>query len=260
MKNVLLVLIAGLSISLLPSCQKETVTETVVETDTVTIDLKRGLIAYYPFTGNTNDSSGNNKHGQPINGVSYSTDVNNVANAAASFDGIDDYISIPDATNYFAPPKLSVSFLVNLNNVNTRSMLFNKGSFTTPSGIVWGSGMTPAGKIDMTVADPTQACNVLWVDNPSDALLAPAIFQNNTWYHVTLVYNLGVELVYINGALSSAKIDDYNYLKQCSSSNLKIGGWWQNDVVSIHGKMDEIRLYNRILAENEIEKLAEERN
>lgn len=259
MKGLLLLIVAAGFISLSPSCQKETITETVVETDTVTIDLKRGLIAYYPFTGNTNDSSGNNKHGQPMNGLAYGTDVHNNANAAASFDGVDDYITIADANNYFAPSKMSVSFLLNLNNPNARSMIFNKGSFATPSGVVWGSGILPSGRITMTVADPTVACGANWIDNPSDDLPSTLALQANTWTHVTLIYNMGVELIYLNGVLSSAKVDDYTYLKQCATSNLKIGGWWQADVVSLHGKIDEVRIYNRILAENEIEKLAEER-
>ncbi|RZL19768.1 MAG: LamG domain-containing protein, partial [Pedobacter sp.] len=259
MRNVFPILIAVALVSLFPSCQKEVAVETVVETDTVTVNLQRGLIAYYPFTGNANDSSGNNKHGMLINGTSFSTDVKNRANSAASFDGIDDYISITDGTNYFATTKLSISFLMNLNNSLTRSMIFSKGGFTTPTGVVWNSGITPTGNLNMTVGNPTDACTTSWVDNPSDALNSTSLIPANTWVHATLIYNMGVQMIYINGALSSAKIDDYNYLKQCASANLKIGGWWQVDPVSIHGKIDEVRIYNRILAENEIEKLAEER-
>ncbi|RZK66884.1 MAG: LamG domain-containing protein [Pedobacter sp.] len=138
-------------------------------------------------------------------------------------------------------------------------MIFNKGSFATPISVVWGSGMTAAGKLNMLVADPTVSCGSLWVDNPSDDVLSSNNFLPNTWIHVVLVYNMGVELMYVNGVLNAAKVDDYSYLKACNTANLKIGGWWQNDVVSIQGRLDEMRFYDRVLAENEIEKLAEER-
>ncbi|RZK66885.1 MAG: hypothetical protein EOO92_24795 [Pedobacter sp.] len=68
MKSLLPIFLVAAVMAALPSCQKDIATETIVETDTVTINLSRGLIAYYPFTGNSNDSSGNNKHGNPLNG------------------------------------------------------------------------------------------------------------------------------------------------------------------------------------------------
>lgn len=258
MRNVFPILIAAALVSLFPSCQKEVAVETVVETDTVTVNLQRGLIAYYPFTGNANDSSGNNKHGMPMNGVAYASNAQGLANSAAEFDGIDDYINVTDANNYFAPPKLSVSFQVNLRNTAARNMFLCKSAFPTPSSVSWGVNLT--NKIGFTVADPTASftpCG-LW-----NHLTAPAYdtysvdsLRNNTWYHITVIYNLGVKMIYINGQLNSASVSNYSNLMQCSSSDFKIGGWWQNDVISIHGKMDELRLYNRILAENEIEELA----
>jgi hypothetical protein len=36
-----------------------------------------------------------------------------------------------------------------------------------------------------------------------------------------------------------------------------IGGWWKSDIVSIDGKIDEVRLYKRLLTDCEIAKLAE---
>jgi hypothetical protein len=253
-------IVAGGFITLFPSCQKETITETIVETDTVTIDLKRGLIAYYPFTGNANDSSGNNKHGQLMNGLVFGADAHGNPNKAASFDGVDDYIVVADPTNYFAPPKMSVSFQINFNDVNARNSIMSKSAFSTPSSVSWGINLT--NKLAVTVADPTSASSPCGVWSPTTAYdtYSNTTFQNNRWYHVTMIYNLGVKLIYIDGALNSASVSNYNNLMQCSLGDFKIGGWWQNDVISIHGKMDELRIYNRILAENEIEKLAQEIN
>src|SRR5688572_24303362 len=124
---------------LLHSCKKETITVTE------TIDLKKGLIAYYPFNGNANDESGNNKNGVLVNGPTFSTDAKNIENKAANFDGINDYIQIADQTSSFAQDKMTVSFLFNLRDANTRSSFLCKTNFTTPSGISWIAALTYGG-------------------------------------------------------------------------------------------------------------------
>lgn len=224
------------------------------------IDLKKGLIAYYPFSGNAKDSSGNQKDGELVNGTFFGTDARNKLNMAAEFDGIDDYIKISDQTNYFAPEKMTVSFMFNLRDVTKRSSFFVKANFNSPTGVSWGSGISLSNQsvVDFTVADPTGDCSSVWSYNPSAVLKSNISLSNNRWYHVVVIYNYGVEMMYVNGVLNIAKINTYNYLKKCPASDFRIGGWWQNDIVSINGKIDELRIYNRILCEDEIRKLATE--
>jgi hypothetical protein len=57
---------------------------------------KTSMVAWYNFNGNANDSSGNNKHATLIFGASLTTDHLGRSNHAYSFNGIDDYIAIPD--------------------------------------------------------------------------------------------------------------------------------------------------------------------
>ena len=63
---------------------------------TAVAGLGDGLMAYYPFTGNANDSSGNENHGT-VNGATLTTDRLGNANSAYSFDGEDDYIKVPNS-------------------------------------------------------------------------------------------------------------------------------------------------------------------
>lgn len=259
MRNLLTGSIAFLCISLFSSCEKDG------DTEIVTIDLKRGLIAYYPLNGNTNDSSGNNKHGSPLNGLAYSTDAHSTANKAANFDGLDDYINIPDATNYFAPPKLSVSYQFNLRNVNTRSAMLCKSAFTTPSAVSWSTGLALPNDpyFTFSVANGNNPCSGVWgtANGLGYELQYNTVpLQSNKWYHVTVIFNLGVQMTYLDGNLVSARVSSFSYLNQCTNADLRIGGWWQNDIISVNGKIDEVRIYNRILAENEIEALADEIN
>ena len=59
-----------------------------------------GLIAYWGFDSNANDYSGNGNNGI-VNGSSLTTDRFGNSNSAYSFDGINDFISIPSSGVYF---------------------------------------------------------------------------------------------------------------------------------------------------------------
>lgn len=76
------------------------------------IDLNNGLIAYYPFTGNANDVSGNGFHGVVRNGAFPTTDRFGNPNSAFYFDGIDDYIEIND-NGGLSPAAVTVVALIN---------------------------------------------------------------------------------------------------------------------------------------------------
>ncbi|MCM2272836.1 MAG: LamG domain-containing protein, partial [candidate division Zixibacteria bacterium] len=56
----------------------------------------QNLIAYYPFSGNAFDESGNGLNGT-VSGPTLTTDRNGISNSAYSFDGDDDYIQISDS-------------------------------------------------------------------------------------------------------------------------------------------------------------------
>ena len=60
-----------------------------------TFDFQNGLVAWYPFDGNASDMSGNGNHGT-VNGAVPSTDRFWDAGKAYEFDGVDDYILLPD--------------------------------------------------------------------------------------------------------------------------------------------------------------------
>jgi hypothetical protein len=68
-------------------------------TEVVQADINTGLIAYYPFNGNANDASGNGHNGT-VNGATPTTDRFNNPTSAYSFDGVDDYISIPNHSDF----------------------------------------------------------------------------------------------------------------------------------------------------------------
>ncbi|WP_462248891.1 hypothetical protein, partial [Ferruginibacter sp.] len=62
------------------------------------INLNKGLIAYYPFSGNANDESGNDINGKITKAV-LTNDRNGEQNAAYYFNG-SSYIQLPFSSLY----------------------------------------------------------------------------------------------------------------------------------------------------------------
>ena len=59
-------------------------------------NLNFGRKAYYPFSGNANDYSGNGYNGNPLGSIQLTTDRFGNPNSAYLFDGIDDRIIVSD--------------------------------------------------------------------------------------------------------------------------------------------------------------------
>ena len=64
--------------------------------DPASTPFNHGLVAWYPFDGNASDMSGNGNHGT-VNGATLGLDRFGEENKAYSFDGVDDYITLPDS-------------------------------------------------------------------------------------------------------------------------------------------------------------------
>ncbi len=98
-------------------------------------DLNDGLAAYYPFSGNANDASGNGHNGSltnwPVtppntNGPTFTQDRFGNPTSALQFDGTNDYVSIPDSSAWnFGTNSFTVALWVNFRAVK-RTMLIGQ--------------------------------------------------------------------------------------------------------------------------------------
>ncbi|MCC5929163.1 MAG: hypothetical protein JJU28_07955 [Cyclobacteriaceae bacterium] len=66
--------------------------------------IKDGLIAYYPFNGNTNDYSGNRNHAI-VSNPTFTADRYNYTSGAIHFNGIDDFLIVPEICRLFNESK-----------------------------------------------------------------------------------------------------------------------------------------------------------
>ena len=91
-------------------------------------DLSDGLVAYYPFNGNANDESGNGNNGTIQGGATFSEDRYGNPNGALSCDGIDDYVALPNESN-FDLTEFTIVITARVPDYSRRNWLISKGLY-----------------------------------------------------------------------------------------------------------------------------------
>jgi hypothetical protein len=98
-----------------------------------------GLVGWWPFNGNADDESGNGNHGT-IHGASLINDRYSFPNSALVFDGIDDYVIVPNSPslNFGTSNSFTVSFYYEPSDRVT-----NPNGYNGIIGKSWPSNSTP---------------------------------------------------------------------------------------------------------------------
>ena len=109
---------------------------------------------------------------------------------------------------------------------------------------------------DIGANDVTAACNNDGTTN-INKLNDTTTFQPviGSWYNVVVSYHRGTVQFYLNGQLYHTKVGTGTLANLCPVSKIVVGGWW-NGGENINGKLDNVRLYNRVLTPHEITTLA----
>jgi len=265
MRKVYTLIIVGFfmaGISFFTSCKKEVIIQTVTVRDTVKIiaptptppidSLTIGLIAYYPFDNSGVDMSGNGNHGL-INNMTGTSDRTGKANAAYHFDGYTSYIVVPDNQALrLANINITLSTWVKLEAYGTSygSNILTKHIIGSNNGWAWGitgSAYTPTGVVTY---------------GPGGASLlgtGSKVIPLNQWHMVTSVYTLSTQQlsIYVDGVLNTTS-NSILSPSSAISADLYIGR--DNPGVSpngyfLQGSLDEVRIYNRLLSLNDIQRL-----
>ena len=214
------------------------------------VNLNQGLVAYYPFNGNANDASGNNINGI-VSNATLTTDKFGALNSAFDFNGSSSYIQLPYSNLYnFAPQdSFSISVLV------LPDPLY---SWPAPSVVV--KSPPNANYLASNWNYGTYILNnkamVGFANN--NVLIGSTVFNNNPcWYNIVQTYMNGIWKLYVNGVLESQDLSQTKFILQDGSSSKiafgkkgeSFGDWYK-------GKMDEVRIYNRVLNQNEVNALS----
>lgn len=216
------------------------------------VNLTSGLVAYYPFNGTANDASGNNHHGQMMNGIQLTTDRFGNPNSAFLFDGIDDYISIKDdgsfSTSHFSLVlwfQTSSDALQNL--VAKRD--YSTVAFTGGAQYQFFINYPPYPGIGSNIVSNTSTCTNI----PTSSYINTADWIcKEKWHNAVITFDGARHKIYIDGILKKDEATTFNGMLTTCKSDLRFGNWFIADMLSFKGKMDDIRWYNRPLNQNEV--------
>lgn len=215
--------------------------------NTNTINIKNGLIAYYPFTGNPADSSGNNYHGL-LNGPTLTSDRFGNQNRAYSFDGKTSNIFINNAFFDIGWNQFSISCwyylnkISNINNTYSSHILFNSSPH---NGIALDINWGDTKKYNFWLGTPASGWSYFANATSNQDATATA------WKHVVLVKNQNSFSLYIDGKLDKI----FTSANPILSGLMKIYLGSTDPLTSnevFDGKLDDFRFYNRALSEDEI--------
>jgi hypothetical protein len=248
-------------------CTKtNTVRDTLIVTsyaDSAGVHVWDSLWAYYPFNGNTNDTSGNNHVLTLVNGPAMGIDLYGNANGSLSFPGGGAYAEIADGAN-FTFANFSISAFVkpapNSTNGKVTGFWFSKCNWNTALGSTFNIGVDPAyasDSIKVNIATNTEVCTVTPGPGYSDTnhvMEDPnTTVQANVWYHVLYTVNNGLASLYIDGNLvNTYTIPNGGY--DCSGAPFIIGNFWAQDTqAAFTGTMDDLRIYSRAITAKEVQ-------
>lgn len=215
-----------------------------------------GLVAYFPFSGNANDLSGNGYNGT-VNGATLTTDRFGSSNSAYNFTGTTNDITLSNSQNIvngsfsvnawctidvLSPSNYDATIIGQYNGqtANDRKWLFGYRSISTQRGVSYylcdNSGNWPT------------SWSINWLP------------QASTWYNITWVFTAGNSIkTYINGVLHrnvSTTLTNFNNI--ANNVLTKIGNGIDFDSpakLPWNGKIDDLGIWNRVLNDAEITSL-----
>jgi hypothetical protein len=214
-----------------------------------------GLIAYYPFNGNANDESSNGNNGTEHN-TSYTKDRFNKSNRAGLIsgnvgtNGSCKYIEIPNIVNGLE--KFTISIWV-----DEESMIYWHGNFYISFGEYFGLGHianTQTMEDMIYVAIRTQTNGIVEKGYPFN----PSFLNGFQHYVLTFNGSSGEFACYQNNSrIITRTFNTGNAYAPGQGAGL---GWgsYTGCCTRFNGIIDDVRIYNRVLSEQEIQQLFHE--
>jgi PKD repeat protein len=209
--------------------------------DSDDVDLSKGLVAYYPFNGNADDESGNGNHGV-VNGTTLTIDRFGNENKAYYFDGNEDSIQLPYNT---------------LNQINDVSCSLWIKTKKTHVAIISGANSIKDNSYLIYIRESIS----LYIKSGYTSDFSK-IVNDDIWHNIICIRegSSGSVRIYIDGILyinenleKNELVIDQNGLIIGRDQDC-VGGCFEASQ-DFEGKIEDIRIYSRVLTSSEIKSL-----
>ena len=226
------------------------------------VNLTLGLQAYYPFSGNANDFSGNNNN--PVfNNATLTTDRYGNPNSAYHFNGIDNYMQVPNnpTLNFGSQVSLvawvkPMGFYYGLCHGNSVIMKGDDGDYPGRYLIRFEDGQY-LNSNNCSVAIPDTIHENYWGTGAFQVGGYSPVVTKDQWICVTYTYDGTNAKIYLNCELVMDKFspgytftNPYDLFIGKANANMVAFPYWFN------GDLDDIRIYDRPLNKEEVDSLA----
>ena len=206
-----------------------------------------GLVAYYPFNGNTNDESGNENHCTAEN-CTLTTDHFGNVNSAYFFNGSNSLISRAPISSMFSLSQMTLSAWVKtFKYIPDNPRIIAVGSTGTVEqnySLIWHSCDSPFSPGAVT----------FYASNLNEVYSNKVLTADSTWHHIAVTYDRFYVTFYTDGVLDTTIAVNGN-LVPLTDGILRIGNNYINND-PFNGVIDEVRIYNRALNPAEVWSIA----
>lgn len=210
--------------------------------------LAKGLVGLWTFDGGSPgiDKSGNNNNGTLTNGPK--TTIGKIGQAL-NFDGSNDYV-ISSVTP--PPSNITVSFWIKTQSKSNGVMYFANGALDVT---VYDRQIY----IDSSGRIKARWWNSNLTNNLQGWLTGNTSITNNLWHHIVIINNtVNGKTIYLDGVLDGSDSTVYTGYNGYATPKLHFGvSRNDQDFGSdyLNGKLDDVRIYNRALSAQEIQRL-----
>ncbi len=205
-----------------------------------------GLVAHYPFDGDADDVSGFDNHGTPSSTVMLTTDRFGQPDAAYWFDGQSSRITVPGSPSLDrADTAVTMAAWIAIDGWSMVGDDFGPvlmKSDQATNAFMYRLYTSPAG-LGASIGNWNQTAT------------APTDLAFGRWYHVAAAWDGAAARLYVDGELRDTVPLDVAAPAQ-DGRPLIIGADTPGLLEVFHGKIDDLRIYDRALADAEIAALA----
>lgn len=208
-----------------------------------------GMVAYYPFSGNANDESGYGYDGT-VYGATLSDDRAGNGNSAYLFDGVGDYIDVGDgaALEFTDSDSFSLCAWIKSSGTDWGHVVGKWGYASSGYSLYYYDGVP---KFIVNVESDGNVPTVNGSTNCSD----------NVWHFICGTYDAATKnmKIYVDGAFENSGTyaeGDHNP----NSGKVYVGSRQDFEIPGAYfdGLIDDIRIFNRVVSDSEIQQLYNE--
>ncbi len=210
-----------------------------------------GTVSWWGGDNNALDMIGGN-NGTLINGTTYASGI---VGQAFSFDGVNDYVSIPDA-DFRSNAACTMAFWVQTTDAGDPIVFGDNGPL---KGALFGRGNQVNQHLHLGIASGKQTLE--WYESGHHSIQGTSNIADGHWHHLAFVSDgAGTASLYVDGVFEKSD----TFIHTSGSSSTRFGSQYEgNDGLYSYyydGLIDEVEFFSRALSAQEIADIAKATN